>query len=639
MSKIQMVGPKAALPALLDQLYRFGKLQIEKSSYPEITTADKKTRTVSEYSLSEAEHKELTSLEELSGRCDELIEFFKPYPEVGKAIKEERGSAAAGSEGIPSVSVKELSDSIHAVETSKGKLARKLDEWELAEQMLEGYGKVIQEFISSESPNRHAIAAFAVEKGKEEVISLIKTKLDDRLNGNFDTYTGEGEKGVLITIVAVDDENLDKVRRLYKEEALNELPRPGECQGQPLSRVAAVMEQKREQLPKDKAAIENKIKQLGLKNAGLLGRTQDDLSGRLQYFRTLTKLAQTNFTFLLFGWVPSDNLADLKDVVLKTSSGSVILDELEIHHDEYEEVPVALNNGGYIKKFQPIVNLFARPIYGAKDPTSFLALFFPIFFGLMLGDMGYGLIILIGGFIMKSKAEKGSALEDISWITIYCGISTFIFGFVFAEAFGDLAEHFLGMHPMLDRAHDIKTPLYISVAIGWFHMLLAFIFKFTEAKKHAHGEGPNVHALEAIGSILALLSVPVFVLSSVNILPGAAINAGYLLVGLGLVMYIKAVGPIGALEMVGIMGNVLSYARIMAIGTASVMMAVVANMFVGKLNIFVGLLVAVLMHVINFALGVFGPALHGLRLHFVESFSKFMSYGKVEYQPFRKGGF
>ena len=199
------------------------------------------------------------------------------------------------------------------------------------------------------------------------------------------------------------------------------------------------------------------------------------------------------------------------------------------------------------------------------------------------------------------------------------------------ELFGDLG-HRIGLHPIIFNREEAFFPfLGLAVALGVVHVVLGLILGavqlFRRNKRHAVGRG--------LAALMVLLIVTAL-LAAAGTLPDRFFTPLVITTLVALPVLVVAEGVVAPVELVSTLGNILSYARIMAVGTASVMMAVVANRMVGALgSVAVGVICALLFHLINFVLGVFSPTIHMLRLHYVEFFGKFFSPGGSEYQPLR----
>ncbi|MBI2107500.1 V-type ATP synthase subunit I [Candidatus Woesearchaeota archaeon] len=386
------------------------------------------------------------------------------------------------------------------------------------------------------------------------------------------------------------------------------------------------------------------LAQAGKDNMEFLLAAEKYLSNELEKAEAPLRFAATKNAFFVSGWVPAGNISHVMNRLEKT-----LKNKLFISFDApkpKDDVPVKLNNKKYAKPFEFLLDLYSLPIYREFDPTLLIFLTFPIFFGFMLGDIGYGLLSLGIFALMKKKMPKAKNFFNIFMLS---SVSTVFFGLLFGEFFGaEEIGHFELWH-ILSRSHDVMLLLSIAVGIGIVHLNLGLILGFFNERK-LHG---LKHAIYAKGSwfilqggtfILIADTINLISTSTLLIVFGFAITYGLLigsiLILLAIIMLIKGEGIIGPIEILGLIGNIGSYSRLMAIGLSSVMLAIVINemafefLHKGNLYILAGILLLLIGHAINMALGWMGSFLHSLRLHYVEFFTKFFHGGGKKYSPF-----
>ena len=381
--------------------------------------------------------------------------------------------------------------------------------------------------------------------------------------------------------------------------------------------------------------------------------------------------AVTKSSFVAEGWIPkadADNVKKLLESVTSKKISVVFSDP-----DHHESPPVKLKNKILVTPFEFLLRLYDLPKYQEIDPSSLLFLTFPLFFGIMLGDIGYGLVLL---FVFLHLKKKIPALGQLASVLVFAAAVSIIFGFVFGEFFGFehvsvetgeklcdtlgicLPQAELHAHGqvievadfprLLNRAHghtelfgfEVLTILVIGAIIGFIHLNLGFLFGFIN-EYHHHG---FMHAfLAKISWMVIEAGIIVAVLSKTGIFLPVMVWIGIALAVIGVVMLGKGEGIQGIVELPSLFSNMLSYMRLGAVGLASVGLAVVVNEelampFIEKGGVFIliGILIMLLGHGINILLGVIGPFLHGVRLHYVEFFSKFFQGGGKEYTPFTK---
>ena len=301
---------------------------------------------------------------------------------------------------------------------------------------------------------------------------------------------------------------------------------------------------------------------------------------------------------------------------------------------ERDHVPVQLKNSPFAKVFEPLVGIVALPKYGTLDPTPYMAVFFPIFFGFILGDIAYGMGLFALSIWLHRRFAENPFIRSVSVVFMISGISATIFGLFFGEFFGDLGEHW-GLHPLLmDRAHLFLPLLFIAIGLGFVHVILGFFLNMVISIRHGHRR----HWIASLASMASLCGFAAVIGHATGYFPMGDLLGGFLLL-LGVPALILSEGFMGPLELLKSCGNILSYARLMAIGVSSVILAQVANTIGGILgSLAVGIMVALIFHGMNFVLGVFSPTIHSLRLHYVEFFSKFFQPGGKPYEPFRRYG-
>jgi V/A-type H+-transporting ATPase subunit I len=300
-----------------------------------------------------------------------------------------------------------------------------------------------------------------------------------------------------------------------------------------------------------------------------------------------------------------------------------------------------------------------------------VAIFFPLLFGFMLGDMGYALVLfgiaMLIRRIIKKRATGGAFAALFANVLLICSISSFIFGLLYFEFFGDLLIRLFGwkdaaghvevqwvwgytpngepwgwpLERIAQANEDMfKLLLIVVIIIGALHMGSALVIGMIDGIRHRDRK----HVIEKAGFLLFILGLIVIFggLWGVKSAKDVAVPLGAVmsLVGIGMAAYGGGFG--GGLEAALTFGNLLSYARLYGIGLASVILAEVANelgaQFGSGLMIILGVIVAALLHTLNIALGVLSPSIQSLRLNLVESFTKFYQEADVVYKPFKRSG-
>jgi V/A-type H+-transporting ATPase subunit I len=436
-----------------------------------------------------------------------------------------------------------------------------------------------------------------------------------------------GDRAALLLVATAE---APRVERLLAQSGVHELPFPPGVEAGALGTALPGLRQRREAVDRELAELASRRQAIRAAEGPRLTRARAAVEDRLLELSAREHAAATPRSFVLEGWVP----ASAKDRILQTLAerfGDVMAVE-ELGREEWrgEEAPVVLANPRLFRPFETLTGSLPLPRYGSIDPTPFLAVFFPMFFGLILGDIGYGLMLAVLAGLLHWRSRKGSVARAVAEILGPCAAFAIAFGIGFGEFFGDLGRRWLGIEPLvLDREKALLPFLGLAVAIGAVHVVLGMLLGVINA---ARG-----HPRLAVGrgaALVMVLLVMVALLAGFKVLPHGFLTPAVIALLVAFPVLVVAEGIIAPIELLSTLGNVLSYARIMALGTASVMMAVVANRLAGSFgSVLVGLLFGLLFHLVNFALGVFAPAVHGLRLHYVEFFGKFYSPGGQQYRP------
>lgn len=401
-----------------------------------------------------------------------------------------------------------------------------------------------------------------------------------------------------------------------------------------LARLSA----KQKELEKGIDSMRREEREFLLVNEGILSAEAEKAEAPLRFASTIE-------TFAIKGWVPTARLErTLKELNHATKEKLYIRSEPAGNaehgcrnkhtHSEEEEIPIKLKNPSLVKPFEFFMDMYTLPNYKEIDPTFLMFLTFPLFYGFMLGDIGYGLVTLVLFLYLRKKISGD--FKRLVDAMIFASISSLIFGALFGEVFG--LEKFAGYELMhvINRAEQVNELMIVAVAIGVVHINIGLLVGFYNILV---SHGFKAAFLEKISWIILEAGVAVTALTYTNYLPLQK-WIGFAVMGAAVVMIYLGEGPKGIVELPSIFSQTISYTRLMAVGLASVILAVVVNDLAGELfhagifGIIAGIVLLVVGHAINIALGLISPFLHSLRLHYVEFFTKFYQGGGMRYVPF-----
>ncbi|MGV8025875.1 MAG: V-type ATP synthase subunit I [Anaerolineaceae bacterium] len=469
-------------------------------------------------------------------------------------------------------------------------------------------------------------------------MNMLINQLRAMTQGKFEMVTVKIGESTNALIGVLPRDLVVSVESYLEREKITQLVLPDEYTMLSSPEAQDKIEKKIENDHKELDAIDDLFRELASMWGPYLHSWQVTCQNIMDEFEIYSRIGETEHTFTIYGWIKRDEFNSLDHLLHEKVSADIMVNILEVPKELNEKVPVVLENPKVIKPFENLTKMRAIPAYFDIDPSELIAIFMPIFFGMMLGDIGYGAILLVLSFFLSKKMTKGIFADLIKTI-FYGSIWAIIFGFLFGELFGTLGGS-VGLKPILmDRSEPTSTMtlLYMVIGVGVFHIVLGLLIGLGNAIKHHN----KTHILERGGMLIGLSGLLLLVGKAIHILPAGVAIPSYVLlvVGIGLLgaSYGKTGIILGPIEFVGLLGSILSYLRIAALGLASVFLAKVANDMVGMMgNVVVGVFVAVLIHSLNLIMGAFSPTIQSLRLQYVEFFRRFYEGGSNEFMPFKK---
>lgn len=391
-------------------------------------------------------------------------------------------------------------------------------------------------------------------------------------------------------------------------------------------------------LEKERQEIEQRIAGLGGKREALL-EASDRAAIALRREEAKSRLVGTDKVFLLEGWLPADRCAALEKAL---EPFTCAIETREPTEDEYPQVPVQLKNNKLTRPLNMVTEMYSLPAYGTLDPNPLMAPFFILFYGIMMADMGYGLLMMIASVIISKKYRpKGTSGELFSLLGL-CGISTFIMGALTGGFFGDFLTQLVAivspgtvfaLPKLFDSLDDLTMILIGSMALGMVQIVTGMAISLIEKCKRKKFLDAF---FEEITWWIVFVGIALLALGK-----GAAVlYVGCALVLLGPIVqgkgWGKLTGVFGSLynHVTGYFGDILSYTRLMALMLAGSVIAQVFNMLAAMPgNVIAFIIISMLGNAMNFGLNLLGCYVHDLRLQCLEFFNKFYVDGGKPFRP------
>jgi V/A-type H+-transporting ATPase subunit I len=646
MRRVLVFGPKRLLGGVIDEVQRAGALHVDRIEAEEAS--------INALNLDEAASAELGALERARLRVDGLLSLLPP---VAGGIPPAIDDVAGG--GVDAVE-----NALAPVERDIQDLSRRRLEAEEELDLIhtyEGAVRVLSPLLGALSQSKSLETIGFILRGKDlSVVAAVHNQLRDLTEGRVEVVSRtitEGRIGVVVAFFRRDEE---AIRGFLTRAGISELRLPARYTESGSAEAVRLIEQRRAALPGELSEISAALVDLSRRHRPQLLAIRGLIADRLAQLQAVPNMAQSRYTFIIHGWAPAERISEIRGLLRRRFGNEVVVHDLPADPHDAAQVPVLLDNHPVLKPFQRLLGLFRPPRYGTLDPTVYLAIFFPIFVGIVIGDIAYGALLFLLGWWMRNKAKRGEtwdialgpiklgmqvtppALADMSWIIRIMAAWTILFGALYFEVFGNLFEHFLGLRPIFNRIDLAISFFYLTVALGIVQVTLGNVLHLIMALRHRD----TVGVLESLALICGVLGLIVLLGAMGNQLPqtfftpGIALLAGFLLFFL-IGFALNRFAAMWLLEAISGMGNVLSYARLFGVGLAAAVLANVSNQLGGMFGpVWIGVFIGIAIQMVFFIFTLPGHVIQPARLNWVEFLTKVKYHDETgnSYQPFQKTG-
>ena len=586
MKKIRVTGPKTQLENVIDSIYDLGLMDLE------------------EYQGDLEKGGPMDESEELSELLVDirsLISKLEPEGEEEASIHEIRNVASE-----ISGEVKELENERDSIKND----IQGLEEKKKFYKKLKGVDVNLDDISSTDSLN-FKVLDFDPSEFEEE------TETDQ-----YEIFAGRN-LSVLVYRDTVEDEIENSLRNVNAEE----YEYSNSVTGRPLEAISNI-EQKIKEKNKELEEVNQKYDEISSEWGPKLNYVEDYMTERVEKAEAPLNFAMTEKSFIAEGWIPSKEENTLRNRLISATENKIHIEIEDV--EEEDNPPVKYKNNKAVGPFESLTELMARPKYDEIDPSFLILLTFPLFFGMMIGDAGYGItsgLVFLAGIKFFPQASK--LFKALLWTSA----ATIVFGIIYGEFFG-----FHVLHTPFYRGDLFTEIFYLSILIGVAHVNLGLLIGAYNEYMH-HG---IVEALFAKGSwiLLQIAALAAYLTaSSYGTTPGLAVGLG---IGIPtLLMLYKGEGIEGIVEIPSLISNILSYLRLFGVCIAAYTLAGTVNQMANPMlasgslmGIAGGVLIMIVGHTLLTFIKIMEGFLQGIRLHYVEQFGWFYEGGGRKYSPF-----
>jgi len=641
MDRIEIVFMRSELNAIIGFLQAQGTVHLEQVPL----ALEEHPGFLHRVHLPEAERRELEALTQLRQLLAETLPLLAGRPAhhevvaAGSTLQHEMGDTPAHQH--LAASIRSWHSDLRRAHRRKLNLQDNIVLIEAYSSMLRSLLPLLQENNAILGENAHAMV---LEGYTDEALRALEARFAKAVGTGCRTVKQALGRDRAAFIVIHPADKREAVEQVIASEGVRPVVSPdGTVYGNTPVEVMARAGKKLQTLRAELAIIIESIQAHTAEHGARITAADQIIGNRMRQLSVVDDFAQSSLVGAVHGWVPGDDYAALAAALKAQFGDRAEIAKMGLHDVELERVPTKRVNHPLVKPFELVMGIMKPPTYGHFDPTWLVALSFLIFYGFILGDAGYGLVMITIGVLVKRKWGHIKPLFDGMTILQYMGVSSIAFGILYWEFFGNVAEVLFGFPSFLfHRVHHPDISLYIAILFGAIHVPLSLIIGIREGFAHGHAK----HAEEQLGMLLGLGALFTAVASMAGMFPLGATLGGVLaglLFAVGLFYLFKsmgAMGLMGIMEIIGLSANVLSYSRLMALGIAGIAFADIANSMPASATSFgvflVGLVGAFGVHAFNFCLSVFSPTIHSLRLNVVEFLPKFYHPEGRNYEPFRK---
>jgi V/A-type H+/Na+-transporting ATPase subunit I len=652
MAKVEIIGPKNDFFEVVSLLHEQGKLHIEDLSR-KISSGEVPLQRMEVY---ETQQQDLEQMEELLIRVRAIVKALHrddihldpaarrtQYNELFAKDAGELASEVATVIGEVEDRTAELATSRTNLESEFALLAR-------YEPILEKIQPLAKQIVTT---GAYESVALLVERRYKSALELLKEELDKITHKQCEIVSTDVDENTTAVIVVFSKTYSEPVHKFLAMENVNQIRLPSSFEDMPFDAAYETLKERKGHLPAELEKVSIELEEMSKAWYFRLITIRDVLIDKIEEIAAIPKFGRTDYAFVINGWIPVKEVDELRSAISSRWGDDIIITQTAVSEEDFADTPVKTTNPGAVEPFSMLMGVRGVPRYGTIDPTWLLFIFFPLFYGMIVGDFGYGAVMLAVIVWLRMKFKENELIRIATSILGPAATMVIAFGLVYGEGFGDMplragwvvidpvthASSWFGVIPTFHRVDAIMPFMIIALAVGLVHVMLGLLIGVINAVRTKSRK----HLMERGGILTMLLGILVVVGLGQTALAGTGAMAAQAAVALiavaGFVYAIRGGGVMGVVETMESFAHIASYIRIMAVGLAGALFADAINQIMTIMgNPIIGIALGIVLHSLHIIMASFSPLIHALRLNLLEFFGKFYETGNQPYSPFTKTG-